>query len=443
MGFIKSKEEKLINAILDNKVKTVKTILNSKNEILINKKIHEKNAIHYAAKSKNETILKLLIDYANENNIILDINNCSLSLYIKKNKYESIKLLIDYANENNIILDFNRKEDGFEDNPISIAIKNNYTKIVDLIMEYVNDKNIALDFNQYNYKGFPLEFAIKNNNKEIISLLLEHANKNNIILNNLYLFLNYAFERRNVEIIKLLMEYVKKNNIVSKNDFPVCYMAIHNEVEMVKLFMEYADKHNISLDFSKNNTLLFSLINNHFEMIELLREYAIEHDIGVNVGDPVYDLVKKNNNRILEIMMSCTHKDKNFLNINENSKGKNPFIYAVLHNQIETVKLLVHYSFKNNIMLYLKEEDIPNISKLNWDMLKLLYKYDDRNIVNITYKPHGKLYKIFKVIGKSRDDSSSTTSFSSLSYIEEYNIDNNRNGLPSYEEVIKQDKLIH
>jgi len=439
MGFIKSKEEKLISAILDNKVKTVKTILNSKKEISINKKIHEKNAIHYAAKSKNDTqFLKLLIDYANENNIILDVNNCSLSLSIKKNKCESIKLLIDYANENNIILDFNRKEDGFEDNPISIAIKNNNTKIVALIMEYANSKNIALDFNKYNYKGFPIEFAIKNNNPEIISLLLEHANKNKIILNNLYLFLNYAFERRNVEIIKLLMEYVNKNKIISKNDFPVCYMAIHNEVEMVKLFMEYANKHNITLDFSKNNTLLFSIINNHVEMVELLREYAMEHDIGVNVGDPVYELVKKNKNRILEIMMSCTHKGKNVLNITENSKGKNPFLYAIVHNQIETIKLLTRYSYKNNIMLNLNEEDIPNLSKINWDTLKLLYKYDDRNIVNITCKPHGKLYKIFKVIGKSRDDSSSTSSFYSITNVEEYNIDNDRNGLPSYEEVIRQ-----
>jgi len=56
-------------------------------------------------------MVKLLMEYANKHNIILEINeknedgNNSLNLSIKHNNIEIIKLLIEYANQYNIILE--------------------------------------------------------------------------------------------------------------------------------------------------------------------------------------------------------------------------------------------------------------------------------------------------------------------------------------------------
>jgi len=59
----------------------------------------------------NIDITNLLIDYANKNNIILEINNmnnnedCPLLTSIDNNSIEMTKLLIDYVQKHNIVID--------------------------------------------------------------------------------------------------------------------------------------------------------------------------------------------------------------------------------------------------------------------------------------------------------------------------------------------------
>jgi len=75
----------------------------------LNKKDRNGNYVLLKAiNKKNIEIIKLLIEYANENNIILDLNEKNKYRYypileaINKNNIEIIKLLILYANKNNI-----------------------------------------------------------------------------------------------------------------------------------------------------------------------------------------------------------------------------------------------------------------------------------------------------------------------------------------------------
>jgi len=61
-------------------------------------------------------MVQLLIDYADKNKIILELNekdndgDFPLLWACRENNIEIIQLLINYANENNIILELNEKE---------------------------------------------------------------------------------------------------------------------------------------------------------------------------------------------------------------------------------------------------------------------------------------------------------------------------------------------
>jgi len=77
---------------------------------------NEYNPLLYACSKNNIEIIKLLIDHAEKNIIILDLNekNCHgeypLFWTCIVNNIEIMELLIDYANKNNIILKINEKD---------------------------------------------------------------------------------------------------------------------------------------------------------------------------------------------------------------------------------------------------------------------------------------------------------------------------------------------
>jgi len=62
---------------------------------------------------------------------------------IRINNIEIVKMIMKYAKENNIIFEFN---DKIEDSGYSFlyAINNNNLEMIKLLMEYVNENNIVL-----------------------------------------------------------------------------------------------------------------------------------------------------------------------------------------------------------------------------------------------------------------------------------------------------------
>eukprot|EP00833_Pecoramyces_ruminatium_P017927 jgi/Orpsp1_1/1191959/evm.model.d7180000089625.1 len=127
---------------------------------------------------------KLLIDYADENDIVLNINkqskkkNYPLDWAVHHNNIEMVKLLMKYADDNNILLDINQKsENGIY--PLITAIgKNKNIEMVKLLMKYVNRKNNLLDINQKFDDGsytFLFTISIDDNVKDdTIKLLLDY-----------------------------------------------------------------------------------------------------------------------------------------------------------------------------------------------------------------------------------------------------------------------------
>jgi len=92
-------------------------------------------------KNNNNDQVQYLIEYANKNNIILELNekdidgNYSLIWVIKENNNEIVQLLMDYANKNNIVLELNKKENKYEYYPLLLGIYNNNIKMVQKIID--------------------------------------------------------------------------------------------------------------------------------------------------------------------------------------------------------------------------------------------------------------------------------------------------------------------
>jgi len=88
------------------------------------------------------------------------------------NNLEMFELLINYANEKNIILELNEK-DNKSKYPFLIAFNNNI-EMTQLLIDYANKKNIALELTDYNndYGFYSLLFAIEKDNIEVVKFLM-------------------------------------------------------------------------------------------------------------------------------------------------------------------------------------------------------------------------------------------------------------------------------
>lgn len=67
---------------------------------------------------------------------------------IENNDKELVKLIIDYANDKNIILNIEERCNDNNNSPIILAISNNNTEITKLILNYSSSKYIILRINE-------------------------------------------------------------------------------------------------------------------------------------------------------------------------------------------------------------------------------------------------------------------------------------------------------
>eukprot|EP00833_Pecoramyces_ruminatium_P002493 jgi/Orpsp1_1/1176525/evm.model.c7180000057939.1 len=201
------------------------------------------------SRATNSILLKLLIEYYNTHNIILELNKKNkdgdypLLQAISLNNFEIVRLLLNYGNSHNITVELNEKnKDG--EYPILLAIFNNNIEIVKSLINYSDENNIFLELNvKDGYGNYPISYAISNNNIEMVKLLMEYSNSQNITL-----------------------ELNEKNE--TNGEYPL-YLAIkHENIEIIKSIVKYSIIHNIILDYREIDT---SKLNS--EIVELLKNY--------------------------------------------------------------------------------------------------------------------------------------------------------------------------
>ncbi|OUM62260.1 hypothetical protein PIROE2DRAFT_11519 [Piromyces sp. E2] len=88
---------------------------------------------------------------------------------IYQNNYKIANLIIEYANDHHIPIDINDKN-YCGDYPLLVAIKNGNTKLIRLLMKYADSHKIILNIDEKYMASLPYV------NKDIINLLKEYKN---------------------------------------------------------------------------------------------------------------------------------------------------------------------------------------------------------------------------------------------------------------------------
>ena len=157
-----------------------------------------------------------------------------------RNDIEMVKLLIEYANKNNIALELNDKNIQGH-NPLIWAILRNNIEMVQLLIDYANKNDIVLEINEKNNDGVnPIFWAIDNNNLEIFRLLVE-----------------YSVEK----ILKIIINEKDIEELISKNEIFIHLKNISEiNPEFLKLIYLYRKKNIIEVIFSENSYILKKII---------------------------------------------------------------------------------------------------------------------------------------------------------------------------------------
>ncbi|KAG4098415.1 ankyrin [Neocallimastix lanati (nom. inval.)] len=374
-------------------------------------------------KKNNIKIFKLLMDYAQENNIILEINEKSKYGYTPifgttdNDNLEMLKLLLNYSEEKDIKLIIN------EDVIKKIMAKNIYyvhlkniseinTIYMYLIYLYKNKNIIKIIYSKNSYfskifnefkkskidqKLKEFNDAVYTNNIQKLKIILNNTNENeNILIINEKCFGVYPFIvtilMNNIEMVKLLIDYANNNKIIFKINekgqygrYPFLEHTINNNIEMLRLLIDYSIKNNITLQINKidkfgDYPLLEAIYSDNIEIMVREKKKVLE---GIKLGSKksINDTsltfeCKKNNIERVELLIN------NGKNINKKNKdGDTPLIIACKNNNMELVKCLLNHK---EIDINLKSDyDINSIMVASYFNNKDIVDYLIENNANI------------------------------------------------------------
>jgi len=201
------------------------------------KEKYGKNPLLETIFNDNIKMVKLLIDYANKNKIILKLNEKNIIEWYPllrathhNNNIEMVKVLIDYSNKNKIILELNEK-DEYGCTPISESIQNNNVEMFKLLVEYSIEKGIKLRIDENNVEkeiSEKFSFCKLKNISEINSKFIEliYFCKNKNIIKVIFSKNSYFLKRFNEIDNNKKIEY-------ESNDYEI--LEIENELMKIKL----------------------------------------------------------------------------------------------------------------------------------------------------------------------------------------------------------------
>eukprot|EP00833_Pecoramyces_ruminatium_P000088 jgi/Orpsp1_1/1174120/evm.model.c7180000049003.1 len=392
-------QNKILDSIQKGDIIKIQSILNKsvKNGIILD--------MNYVKKVKNDKYYPSFLYF---NPLLEVIKNRDIN-----NNTEILKLFIDYANQNNYVLNLNVR-DEYNLNTVGAAcINNNDIKIIEMLLDYAIEHNITIDIRSgylyssereiplFNYiiimnvnekihEETPLTYAIKrySNSYNIAQIIIDYANNHNIILdlkdknkNNGFTLLLSAIEKRNdsIELIQMIIDYADSHGIIldikdkSGNREDCLLKAIRqNNIKKVQLFIDYANKHNIILDIN----------------------YAINHNIILDINKkdkdkrtPLLLAIENDNIKIVKLLIDYANNHNIILDIKGN------IIYSIIHNKkykseekFMMFQMLINHANDHNIILGINEDDISRIKNIDFSIVKLLVKYIIDNNIEKTIK---------------------------------------------------------
>eukprot|EP00833_Pecoramyces_ruminatium_P015202 jgi/Orpsp1_1/1189234/evm.model.d7180000070466.1 len=223
----------VMNALRNNNYDILRSLFRyaTKHNIILNlddSDIYGNRPFEISLKNNDDYIVEYFLKYAQDNNISINIEDCIFLL----NEYNvhMLKILIDYANKNSIILNINEKNKEGK-NPLFSACSYHYSNYyIEAMFNYAKEHNIIISINDKDQNGnYPLLNAIINENINMVKYLINYATEQHIPLNlndidengNYPLLIACKNKNHDYEIAKLLVDYAEKNNItlnINKND---------------------------------------------------------------------------------------------------------------------------------------------------------------------------------------------------------------------------------
>ncbi|OUM58584.1 hypothetical protein PIROE2DRAFT_64312 [Piromyces sp. E2] len=314
---------------------------------------------------KKEDIAKLMLffEYVSMNDIKININEidsnepCYLLVMIfSNNNSEIVHLLIDYSDENDITLEVNEK-DNMGNYPLLSIIKNKNLEMLEVLGKYAKAKNIILQLDEND-----LENSSEISDDMIERFIeIEKENKMKIIYkNNSELFerINKWKEKTLMNMISKEIEFDHPNTFESINDI-LMYILEKKKIDQLNSLFEKASTDHINIDINNeknSNTpslLYLAFCNNNVEMVQSLIDYS--------------------------------HKNDTLLEINKRDMdGNYPLLVVIQNKNMEILEVLVKYAMAKNIILQLNESVLENSSEISDEMIRLFIEYG--NEIKIEYK---------------------------------------------------------
>ncbi len=399
-----------------------------------------------AIQQNNLYLIMLLLKHSILTKTIIDINEAnklgmdSLYMAISKNDSIIVKLLIEYANEHHIILNVNGNNDNNKENssfkeevlykltydkpddtekiiemkkyPLQKAVSKNNTEIVQLLIDYSKTNHIVLNINLTNHKEKHIfEEAIINSNTKVFDLLINYAHDNAINLkfdeNKWVNLLIIASVRNEHQIIELMFNYwiqhqinINIDKILNHDSGPALEVAARfNAFESVKLILNYAQKKGILLDIDKfhnyeSNTFLMVLWSGNLEIAKLIMKYADDTHryINFNAKDEYnnnlfLEAVHQNSTEMVKLILDYVNNHCLLLDINaKDSMGNYPLLKAFYRGNVDVIKLIIKYANDHNILLDLTSRNSYGSSALTYggndEIRSLIHDYARTNNIN-------------------------------------------------------------
>jgi hypothetical protein len=199
-----------------------------------------------------------------------------------------VKLIIEYANNSNIILDMNNSDNYKKYYPFLYATHHNNIEMAELIIKYANEHDIILNINNKSELGkYPLLFATSKYNSKLVELIINYSSDYNIALSIDEKDIT-NISKMKTEIQQLFCKYVSKNNInvrckYSKELSSLAWAINNNSIKMVKLIVQFAIENDIIMEINEKDLKNISEISD--EMLVLLSNYEKENSITISFED--------------------------------------------------------------------------------------------------------------------------------------------------------------
>jgi ankyrin repeat protein len=291
-----------------------------------------------------------------------------------------IQLLLDYADEQDILLELNEKNIS-GNYPLILAVSNDRKEMVELLMEYATNHSIKLDMTSKDKKGrYPLLWAVNRNNIAMVRLLVDFACKNEIALEFRESDVK-DISKINFSIIQELRKFEKEGIITSDID------GSSSSIDSLNLGSKTIIHHSLG---SKAKDLLKACEDNKLEDVKSVLNESRDNSDTLNLNhiknkDGEYPLMLaafNDNISIAKLLIDYANEFNLVLDLNEKDRsGSYALLYATVWNNMEMVQLFIDYAKAHQLTLVFKESDNKESSKIDQAILNLIKEYEKEGII--------------------------------------------------------------